>query len=190
MSVPGAVCLRAPLRRCEHGWHRSWYDCERPRARRVSFRPLPNPPPWSPPADYTDCSGCMEHDRIDEPQFWDQVRRVHAALDTLPPSTVLSGESQGGTVALWAALTYTVRPVRVLAIRTVLLPLTPPPHLERGYPSIRVFAARDDEVFPLALQRESLSAIPCSWHVHSRLTHSQPCAAIWKWMHKEPAAFG
>lgn len=153
------MCLRAPLRRAGVEWVRSWYDYK------------------------TDRSGCMEHDEIDTGQFWEEVRRVHRVLDQYKPSeTYLSGESQGGTVALWAALTYPSRLAGVLAIRTVLLPLLPPTNPMNT--PIHVFAARDDEVFPLALQRQSLASCARTWHVHARLTHSQPCAAISTWMRR------
>lgn len=140
----------------------------------------PIPPSFCNCVDFTDCSGTLEHDDIHEAQFWEQVQRVHLMLNNLPDSTVLAGESQGGTVALWAALTYPARPVTVLAIRTVLLPLNSP-FLRIHTPNIYVFAARNDEVFPLALQRKSLSCVSCKWHVQNHIGHSDSCNAVWQW---------
>lgn len=165
----GAVCPRAPLRRDGDEWVRSWYTY------------------------FTQRDGCMLHDEIDEVEFWEQVARVHRILweQTLSVSSragipcaqaarrvAVGGESQGGTVALWAAMTFRYRLGAVLAVRTVHMHTLPPrlPVLHHKVP-LHVFSGERDSIYMPALQRLSLRAFGGweSWHVERGVGHCDNC---------------
>lgn len=141
-----------------------------------------------------------EHDVLDEGHLASQTRRIHSILDRETSllggdatRVLLGGSSQGGTVALHAALSYG-RPLGALVcLRSCLVDSVTVPKDRRNASHrtpVFVFAAGEDSVYAPRLQRRGYSLLEAAgfhieWHVEPRLNHwtdsrnELRCTAAW-----------
>lgn len=126
----------------------------------------------------------MEHDEIDTIQLAQQVSRVHAILEcearALGDSRrlVLGGNSQGGTVALHAAMAWGSPLGALLCSRTCFMDNVTTVSRDPAVQStpIFVFAAADDDIYILPLVRRCFGLLEAAgyrvtWHVEKGLAH-------------------
>jgi len=130
------------------------------------------------------------HDEIEMAHLASQTRRLHAILDRESAllggdasRVVLGGSSQGGTVALHAALSYG-RPLgALLCLRSCLVDSVTFPKDKRNAmckTPVFVFAASDDSVYAPPLQERGYSLLEsCGFHVERHiekgLNHWEEC---------------
>jgi len=158
---------------------------------------------------YTRRDGCLEHDVIEQAHLESQSRRVHAILDREAQllgsdvsRIVLGGTSQGGTVALHAAISYG-RPLGgLLCLRSCLVETVTVPRDRRSAVSktpIFVFMCGEDSVYapPLAARGYNLLESVghhIEWHIEPHLIHWEDhrnelrCVASWIYNIAKPRA--
>lgn len=115
---------------------------------------------------FTSNGGTMKQDDTDEVHLAQVTRSIHALIDDEvfelggdAKRIVIGGNSQGGTVALHAALSYPLPLGAVLCGCTMLLDLTPLPGMQPTTIPILIFTAEKDQEYIPPLQRRSFNRL-------------------------------
>ena len=148
---------------------------------------------------FTRRDGELAHDELDEAHLASQTRRIHAMLDREaallggdPRRLILGGSSQGGTVAIHAAVGYGRELGGLLALRSCLIDTVTAPSGRNAAANtpVYVFVAGDDRVYAPELQHRGYGHLESAgfrveWKTESKLTHwdasrnEKYCAAAW-----------
>jgi phospholipase/carboxylesterase len=149
---------------------------------------------------FTQRDGADCHDELDEMHLASQTSRLHAILDREvallggdASRVILGGSSQGGTVALHAALSYRQPLGGIICLRSLLVDTVSVPKDKRcsaNQTPVFVFAAGQDTVYNPYLQRRGFDKLEAAgfrvcWHVEPHLDHWSDtrnelrCAGAW-----------
>lgn len=144
--------------------------------------PEPNVASWY--NYFTRRDGWECHDELDETHLASQTSRLHGILEREAAllggdarRVILGGSSQGGTVALHAAISFS-RPLgALLCLRSCLVDTVSVPRRSAAHKTpVFVFAAGNDTVYNPVLQRRGYEKLQAAgfcveWHVEPNLQH-------------------
>jgi predicted esterase len=123
------------------------------------------------------------HDSIEAEHLAHQTARIHRILDREASllggdcrKLVLGGTSQGGTVAIHAAMSYGATLGALVCLRTAMLDSLTPIETSHLPMPVFVFAGEKDAVYALTLQQRTFGMLQAAgftveWHVEPGLTH-------------------
>mmetsp|Transcript_14293 Transcript_14293/g.47695 ORF Transcript_14293/g.47695 Transcript_14293/m.47695 type:complete len:285 (+) Transcript_14293:96-950(+) len=110
---------------------------------------------------YTARGGSMRHDEINRTHLKQMTQAVHRLLDAEvaslggdPSRVAIGGNSQGGTVAIHAALTYPKPLAALFSLCSILLDVTPAPPALAGRLPVYVFTAEFDQEYAPRFQHK------------------------------------
>eukprot|EP00965_Chrysotila_dentata_P206192 6183402-Pleurochrysis_carterae.AAC.1 len=133
---------------------------------------------------YTCKNGCEEHDEIDMSQLEEQSKRVCSILDEElaclgddARRLIIGGNSQGGTVALHAAMAYGRTLGAIIAMRTCLIDTVTSVSPSLKDTPIFIFAAERDGVYTLSLQRRCFRKFEDLGYQVAGHNHAVACSA-------------
>lgn len=134
---------------------------------------------------YTRKDGMMEYDEIESKDFKTQVKRITKIVDNevnilkgRSERVILSGISQGGTIALHVALTYKSSLKSVIGIHTLFLADTIKYYEKINKIPIYLFSGREDKIYNIKLQEYSNNILlknnlTVNWKIENNLGHSE-----------------
>ena len=149
---------------------------------------------------FTRRDGELHHDELDVGQLSAQTRRIHAILDREAAlldndrrRLILGGISQGGTVAIHAAVSYGRELGGLLALRSCLIDSVTVLRDRRNAVTntpVFVFAAGQDSVYAIELQQRGYDQLEAAGfrverHLETKLSHwddsrnEKYCLASW-----------
>jgi len=133
---------------------------------------------------FTRYDGLMKHDKIDENNFYKQVKRINKIidkevklLDGKSENIMIGGFSQGGTLALHIGLNYHEQLGCIIGIHTILLDITKVTDKCQKIP-IYLFSGNKDQIYNIRLQNLSLKKLrklkyEIIWKIIKNLKHSE-----------------
>ena len=134
---------------------------------------------------YTRKDGLMDYDEIESKDFKTQVKRitkiVNKEIDILKGRServILSGISQGGTIALHVALTLPFKIKSVIGIHTLFLKEMIKNYEKLNDIPIYLFSGREDKIYNIKLQEYSNNVLlknnlTVNWKIENNLGHSE-----------------
>ena len=127
----------------------------------------------------------MDYDEIESKDFKTQVKRitkiVNKEIDILKGRServILSGISQGGTIALHVALTLPFKIKSVIGIHTLFLKEMIKNYEKLNDIPIYLFSGREDKIYNIKLQEYSNNVLlknnlTVNWKIENNLGHSE-----------------
>tara|TARA_B100001057_G_scaffold23353_3_gene21613 strand:+ start:2722 stop:3384 length:663 start_codon:yes stop_codon:yes gene_type:complete len=134
---------------------------------------------------YTRKDGLMDYDEIESKDFKTQVKRItkiiNKEIDILKGRServILSGISQGGTIALHVALTLPFKIKSVIGIHTLFLKEMIKNYEKLNDIPIYLFSGREDKIYNIKLQEYSNNVLlknnlTVNWKIENNLGHSE-----------------
>ena len=134
---------------------------------------------------YTRKDGLMDYDEIESKDFKTQVKRITKIINKeiyilkgRSERVILSGISQGGTIALHVALTLPFKIKSVIGIHTLFLKEMIKNYEKLNDIPIYLFSGREDKIYNIKLQEYSNNVLlknnlTVNWKIENNLGHSE-----------------
>ena len=131
---------------------------------------------------YTRKDGLLEHDDINREHFDQQTERIYSILEREskfihPNKIIISGISQGGTLALNIGLKYYKKLAGILGIHTVFMDNIIAINNIKKLP-IYLFSGKRDKIYNIKLQEKSFNilknnSLKIYWNIEKNLGHCE-----------------
>mgnify|MGYP003675232482 CR=1 FL=1 len=131
---------------------------------------------------YTRRDGEMQHDIINKHEFTEQTNIIYNIIEkelkTIDPKNIIiSGVSQGGTIAFNVGLNFKFKLGGIIGIHTILMDNIIKLNNINNIP-LHLFSGKLDEIYDINLQKNSLSKLinkkhKINWHIEKNLYHCQ-----------------